>query len=73
MTFKVLLFELALVMIMGWPLWTAWTRGKIGGPFAFVERKTSPITFWLAVAVFGFGFFLIVAALVETAIKAISN
>jgi hypothetical protein len=72
-TFKTLIALFAVSAILGWPLWTAWTRGKIGGPFAFVERKTSPISFWLCVVVFGFAFFLVVLALAETAIKEISN
>ena len=73
MTFKTLAALLVISVVIGWALWDAWSRGRIGGPFAYVERRNSPIIFWLAVVVFSFGLFLAVAAMVETAIKAISN
>ena len=74
MTLKTLIVMLGGLIACGWQLWRAWARGKVAGGYgSLVERRKDPILFWMCVAVFGFGFFLFLLVLADTAVEAISN
>ncbi len=67
------LFSIVMWPLLTWLLWRAFTRGVISMLGVYFDRKSSPVTFWFNVTLYGSVFLLLSVLVVSTLFRLVAG